>query len=338
MREAFVSGDIPYIPFPDPAQEAALIALGHLFQSLTRGKTPPPWQPLQGLFLWGDVGRGKTRLLNALVRALPQGWALRLHQHEFLHRLHQAIFHQQGRQPPPESPFSRAVGELLGSARLLVLDELHAYDVADAEMLGRACVEARALGATLCFTANHLPAALWPETGAHQSRRYHMDALVGFIGRHCTCLEVDGGRDYRVTPALPGDKGPLRWWPGDGVGAAEVAVWVCGGGSSGRVFGFAELCGEARSHGDLSRLLDGVGRLGITHLPAFAPSQGDSLRRFLWLLDIAWERQLPLAISAATSPATLLQGIGPVLAQFLDKDLARAMSRLLALAAQSPRE
>jgi cell division protein ZapE len=47
----------------DPSQLQAIRALDELFKQLRRQNTKPP-APIKGLYLWGDVGRGKTFLMD----------------------------------------------------------------------------------------------------------------------------------------------------------------------------------------------------------------------------------------------------------------------------------
>src|SRR3546814_3534344 len=60
----------------DPAQARAVDALQRVYDELIA--TPPrrwfrrqPWTPVNGLYMWGGVGRGKTYLMDTFFDALP---------------------------------------------------------------------------------------------------------------------------------------------------------------------------------------------------------------------------------------------------------------------------
>lgn len=78
----------------DPAQQKAVLALDMLFKQLM----PQAYsarlshsQSIKGLYLWGDVGRGKTFLMDLFFDCLPSEGKLRLHFHRFMARIHNAL-------------------------------------------------------------------------------------------------------------------------------------------------------------------------------------------------------------------------------------------------------
>ncbi len=87
----------------DAAQEAAIEALQRIYLQLT-ARSLSPWRRLrlallrdteiarvQGLYLWGGVGRGKTRLMDMFYRALPFRQKRRRHFHRFMYELHERL-------------------------------------------------------------------------------------------------------------------------------------------------------------------------------------------------------------------------------------------------------
>ncbi|RIX44686.1 MAG: cell division protein ZapE [Rhodocyclales bacterium GT-UBC] len=314
---------------PDPHQRHAMDRLAILATALAQRntgwrerfrKTPPP----RGIFLWGGVGRGKTCLLDALIAALPNQLACRYHQHAFLDAYHRAT----GCAPLDGNAFQSRIRQLVGPHRLLVLDEFHAYDPADAAILGRAFVELQALGVTLALNANHLPTELWPETTGHRQHLRHFTPLIDFIQQHCEIIEVEGGRDYRLDN--PAGSSP-RWWSPDTPTTRQAArSWAshptC-------IQDFTAFCRGPLKHTDYSAYCAKHAQLVLLDLPQFTPDDGDSLRRLIWLLDSAWEANLPLAVTAATPLASLFVNIGPALQSLLGKDLRRTQSRLAGLCA-----
>ncbi|QEL64078.1 cell division protein ZapE [Oryzomicrobium terrae] len=357
---------------PDAAQQRALTRLALLAAAVAGCvESAPGAAGPRGLFLWGGVGRGKTLLVDLLAASLPPGTVLRRHQHAFLADLHRAI--AAAREGGADDAFAQAVDDLLAGARLLVLDEFHAHDIADALILGRALAAIHAAGAALVFTANHPPAELWPDTAFHQAQADRYQPVADFIARHCDLLEVDGGQDYR----LQGAAAAPRWWvgataaegdtaladwlglpfggrAGDAAGAASKGVANPGGeklilagrpipvraragaGEGGLWFDFAALCGSPRSPGDYLALALQAPRLAISDVPRFGPRDGDALRRFIWLIDAAYEAGVALAATATSPWDELLDG-APDLARLLGRDLRRCASRLAEMTRRSPR-
>lgn len=310
---------------PDSAQEIAIRFLGRFAAGMLAERQPglrcifKREAPRHGIFLWGEVGRGKTVLLDAMARTLPQGMVRRYHQHAFLDAFHCAI----AQSVVADDRFPVAVARLLGTARLLVIDELHAYDIADALILGRAFVLMQGMGARIAFSANHLPADLWPKTPFHAGRDRHFDPLLSFIRDNCEFLRVDGGRDYRQSEN-PGDC--RRWWPSDRLAGSDFR------------FDFEMLCGGHYCHADYQALCRRILFMVLTGVPRFGPQDGDRLRRLIWLLDVAWEVSLPMAVVADSPLESLFDGIGDALQTLLGKDLKRTQSRLRGLTQMPIRE
>ena len=112
----------------DPAQAQAVLALDKLYQQII-GQTDA--QPLKGLYLWGDVGRGKTFLMDLFFDALPQQGKLRLHFHRFMARVHQALKEHAGQR----DPLKLIAKNLAQECKVLCFDEFFVSDIGDAMIL-----------------------------------------------------------------------------------------------------------------------------------------------------------------------------------------------------------
>lgn len=283
----------------DAGQRQVLHHLGQLAQRLVSGA------PAASLYLWGDVGRGKSVLLDTLVASLPAGLAQRWHQHELLDRWHRALA-SSGWQ------HEQAAATLRQGARLLVLDELHTYDVADALILAKLLRGWQAAGVTLAFSANRPPRGLWPLTGFHQQHQQHFAPLAIWLEEHCTVLHLEGGRDYRQEQTA---------------GAAKSGSWLS--------YSFNELCREVRDAADYRQLLATAAGLTLTAIPPLGPRDGDALRRLVWLLDVAWEGSVRLRLEDAQGREVLPEGlfaqVGTEVLAWMGTDLRRAGSRLAGL-------
>ena len=308
---------------PDPAQHLVTQQLARLLAEVVAGAGKrTTGRMARGIFLWGGVGRGKTRLVDATVAAAPAGMACRWHQLAFLDAFHRVFA------GPARHDFAVAIDRLVGQARLLAFDEFHIHDVADAQILSRAFGYLAEQGVRLLVTANP------PPTGfvAEGDRQRHFAPLIEQLSAWCQAIELDAGVDYRRAHQPVG----RRWLVPDTAAArAQLrgdleSVSPCVVAAS-----FDDLCRRPCCHGDYARLFESGSALALWSIPRFGERDGDALRRLVWLADVLWERQVPLAITAEEPAESVFLHIGDPLRQMLGRDLARAESRLIALCSLS---
>src|ERR1051326_2703391 len=112
---------------PDAAQEAAAARLAQLVRqlrkyqggfSLFRRKQDPP----QGLYIWGDVGRGKSMLMDQFFAAVPTRPKRRVHFNAFMLDVHERI-HAERAKAASSDPIPPVARVLAGEAKLLCFDE-----------------------------------------------------------------------------------------------------------------------------------------------------------------------------------------------------------------------
>lgn len=320
--------------FDDPVQRRILGDLDRLYTELTRpepavahrggwlrrwlGSRPPPAGP-QGLYLWGDVGRGKSFLMDLLFNALPAIGKRRDHFHAFMQMVHGRLRSLQERPDP--------VGELAAQVatdlRLLCFDELQVQDVADAMIIGPLLSGLMEAGVTIVCTSNTAPDALYQ--GGLQRERFV--PTIDLLCQRLVVFELNGATDYRQRSlaALEHYHCPL----GNGAREAmERAFRVLSGGTGGAAdltvggrtmkphrlatdvvwFDFYELCATPRSASDYLELAERFHTLLVSDIPAIAGQDYDIAKRFVHLIDVLYDRRRNLVVSAAVPPDEIYRG------------------------------
>ncbi|MGU0634998.1 cell division protein ZapE [Pseudomonas aeruginosa] len=205
---------------PDEAQRRAAEALERCFQALHEAHRHGA---IQGVYLWGPVGRGKTWLMDHFYQCLRVP-ARRQHFHHFMQWVHQRQFELTG----TADPLRALARELARDVRVLCFDELFVSDIGDAILLGSLLRIMFEEGVVLVATSNQPPEQLY----ADGFNRQRFLPAIEAIQRHMAVVAVDGGQDHRLHP-----------------GRAEQRYWVV---EAGQASGFAELfarlsAGEAAS-------------------------------------------------------------------------------------------
>lgn len=331
---------------PDPAQFALAGRLTDLHrrliaaeddsrsQSWLRRLFGRPVESVVGLYLWGDVGRGKTYLMDLFHETLPVAHKRRFHFHRFMQRVHAELRDLEGRTDP-----LRTVAEgFAADARVLCFDEFFVSDIGDAMILGELLKHLFEHRITLVATSNVAPAKLY-ENGL-QRRRFV--PAIELIERNTEVVHVGGETDYRLQVLRRGDiyrtDGEVEdlrqsfraLCHADSAQdedlvvndrsiraryCAEDAVW----------FDFDVLCKGPRSQNDyieLARLFSTVVVHGVPVFNADIESE-NAARRFISLVDEFYDRSVKVLFSAA-APVDVLYG-----GSLLTMEFERTKSRIV---------
>ncbi|TBL77549.1 cell division protein ZapE [Obesumbacterium proteus] len=303
-------------------------------QSLWGKSVAKSQEPVQGLYMWGGVGRGKTWLMDLFFHSIPSERKLRLHFHRFMLRVQEELVVLQGQ----ENPLEIIADGFKNEADVLCFDEFFVSDITDAMLLGTLLQALFARGITLVSTSNIPPDNLY-HNGLQRARFL---PAIDLIKRYCTVMNVDAGIDYRLrtltqaglyfTPMtaetrqsmdemfakLAGSVGEIN--PVLDINHRPLPA-LC---SSGGVLSveFSVLCEEARSQLDYIALSRRYHTVFLHHVKKMDTLNENTARRFLALVDEFYERHVKLIISAELSMFEIYQG------DHLKFEYQRCLSRL----------
>ncbi|GMM36039.1 Afg1 protein [Saccharomycopsis crataegensis] len=154
----------------------------------------------QGLYLWGDVGCGKTMLMDLFYSTIPPHLTRkRIHFHQFMQNLHKRshqIILQHGKQDIDPIPILAA--EIAQSATVLCFDEFQVTDVADAMLLRRLlmAVLAPSHGLILFATSNREPNDLY----INGIQRESFIPAIRLLEKRTNVIYLNSPIDYRRIP------------------------------------------------------------------------------------------------------------------------------------------
>jgi len=309
---------------PDPLQQAAAAALDRVAEGLTQkpagllGGLFGRSEPVKGAYLVGQVGRGKTMLMDLFFEAVPLKAKRRVHFHEFMDEMHEGIraFRASARgKAESADPIAAVTRPLLGELKLLCLDEFQVNDITNAMLLGRLFGMLFAGGVTVVATSNVVPDGLY-ENGLN---RQLVLPFIDELKHHVEVVPLDGPTDYRRLK-FEGQE-VYRFGTGPEVKAAMDRLWLrLTGGHNGTPtelswlgrklkvplaamgaarFSFAELCDVPLGARDYVRLSHAYDTLMIEGVPQFSRLKSDASKRFILLVDTLYDRGVKLAASFA---------------------------------------
>jgi cell division protein ZapE len=305
---------------------------------------------IKGLYIYGDVGRGKTMLMDLFFEASPVQRKRRAHFHEFMIDVHERIhaFRQAMKlgEHAGEDPIQQAAAELAAEAWLLCFDEFHVTDIADAMILGRLFAQLFERGVVLVATSNVEPEELYKD-GLNralfvpfiQMLEQHMD-IVPLAARTDFRLEKIAGMPVWYVPADAAADASLddAWWrltsghegepqelaiKGRSLHVPRAAMGVAR-------FTFHDLCEAPLAAADYLRVAREYHTVILDRIPVMSFETRNAAKRFIILIDTLYDMNVKLIASADAEPDALYRGDEGFEAQ----EFKRTASRLIEMRSQ----
>jgi cell division protein ZapE len=332
----------------DPQQAFAMSRLQNLYEQLNppakataflgKFKATKIVYP-QGLYIWGEVGIGKTFLTDCFYYCLPSKFKLRIHFHNFMRMVHEQLTTLQGVSRPLEKIAKRLATE----AQIICFDELLVQDITDAMVLAGLLKALYHEKICMLFTSNTPPDNLYPKG----LQRDSFLPAIELLKKHSEILHISSKQDYRLrhkgsnrfyysplneaaerqmqlqfeimSEKVPESTQPIRIYDRNIPvrKAAGKVIW----------FNFLDICGVPRNQNDFLEIANNWHTVLISNVTTILPRQNDLARTFINLVDVFYDANIRLIISAEKPIEEIYQG------ERMMVEFVRTRSRLVAMQA-----
>jgi cell division protein ZapE len=292
-----------------------------LFGRLFADRDEPP----RGLYVHGEVGRGKTMLMDLFFQHCPVALKRRAHFHEFMADVHERIYGFRQSIARGELVDADVIGltaqSIFDEAWLLCFDEFHVTDIADAMILGRLFTKLFELGTVVVATSNVAPEDLY-KGGLNRALFL---PFIAEISAHMDVMRLDARTDFRLEK-LAG----IKMWLVPANREADAALdeaWIkltgnaigrprdipikgrllhvpCSAQGVARFF-FSELCEKPLAASDYLRLAHDYHTIMIDRIPVMDYAKRNAAKRFVTLIDALYDNAVKVMASADADPLSL---------------------------------
>ncbi|MBD1164351.1 cell division protein ZapE [Pelagibacterales bacterium SAG-MED13] len=262
-----------------------------------------------GFYLVGDVGVGKTMILNFFFSKLKKR-KMRLHFNEFMIKFHNYIFQNKDK----ENGIDNFVKDLTKKTEILYFDEFQVTNIVDAMILGRLFKRIFEEKIRVIFSSNIFINDLYKDG----LQRDQFIPFIKILEKNCNQKELSIEEDYRSSKNIslerflsPIDKSTnfifnkyfrkLTKNKRQTLKILEI---------KGRKltlenfyeriikFKFDDLCNRNLGSEDYIAIADNSDFIFISNLPEFSDNNSNQQQRFITLIDIIYEKKIPLMITS----------------------------------------
>lgn len=304
----------------------------------------------RGLYIWGDVGRGKTMLMDLFFSIAPVAAKRRVHFHAFMADVHARI--HQWRQARKlgkvkgDDPIAPVARDIADKAALLCFDEFSVTDIADAMILSRLFEALFGLGVVMVATSNVEPRNLYRDG----LNRALFLPFIELLQSKTEILHLKAARDFRLEKIssapvylVPANDQARRQLTAlfetiaNGVPPKPMQLPLLGrfvdvpqAANGIARFSFAELCEAPLASVDYLALAQQFHALILDDIPLISQKGANVAKRFINLVDTLYDHHVKLYASAAAPPAGLYTNASGYEAF----EFSRTISRLTEMASE----
>jgi palmitoyltransferase ZDHHC13/17 len=285
-----------------------------MFSSKPTSTALPPIDPNlpKGIYMYGDVGSGKTMMMDLFFDTLPPNITrkTRIHFHAFMQSVHKDLHKMKMQHGNDIDAIPFVAAGIAERSSVLCFDEFQCTDVADAMILRRLMESLMAHGTVIVTTSNRHPDDLYK----NGIQRESFIPCINLLKKRLTVLNLDSETDYRKIPRPPSGvyHHPLdasakthveRWFrflgdfENDPPHHATHQVWgreIEVPRASGKCawFTFDEIIGRATGAADYLELTRNYEAFIVTDVPGMNYRSRDLARRFITFIDAIYESRV----------------------------------------------
>jgi cell division protein ZapE len=298
-----------------------------------------PWQKKyiakKNVYIYGSVGSGKTFIMDLFFDAIPHQKKLRTHFHQFMEQIAEDLRRYQGL----KNPMQKIVNQLIKNYQVICLDEMMVQDVVQAMLLLELIPTLMSQDVMLVFTSNIKPSDLY----LNGLQRDRFMQVINYIEDYAHVCSLTSSIDYRMQrlplpeqtyffPSLKQHfqdlfvqfakhlKEEIHWNEKlliqkreiESVASTKDLVW----------FEFSKIAVIPRCQRDYLEIAKIYKTVFISDVPQFKSSETANVILWMYLVDVFYNAQVKLIISAKASLEQLYLE-GP-----LEKEFKRTISRM----------
>ena len=294
-----------------------------------------------GFYLVGDVGVGKTMILNFFFSSLKEK-KYRLHFNEFMIKFHEFIF--ENKKKGKNQGLEKFVEKLSDKTQILYFDEFQVTNIVDAMILGKLFKKIFEKNIKVIFSSNIKIKDLYK----NGLQRDQFMPFIKILEHNCSEIELEIPEDYRTNKNIPLDRflSPIdessnfkfnKFFRKMTKNREKTTKILNIKGRKliienfyDRVtkFNFDELFNNNLGSEDYIRIAKESDLIFIENLPNFDEDNSNQQQRFITFIDIIYEKKIPLMIKSEVDLNSLCSS------KSLTEPFKRTLSRLYEMTSQ----
>ena len=294
-----------------------------------------------GFYLVGDVGVGKTMILNFFFSSLKEK-KYRLHFNEFMIKFHEFIF--ENKKKGENQGLEKFVEKLSDKTQILYFDEFQVTNIVDAMILGKLFKKIFEENIKVIFSSNIKIKDLYK----NGLQRDQFMPFIKILEHNCSEIELEIPEDYRTNKNIPLDRflSPIdessnfkfnKFFRKMTKNKEKTTKILNIKGRKliienfyDRVtkFNFDELFNNNLGSEDYIGIAKESDLIFIENLPNFNEDNSNQQQRFITFIDIIYEKKIPLMIKSEVDLNSLCSS------KTLTEPFKRTLSRLYEMTSQ----